>query len=217
MKTMTDIRDNTARKHAEDALRASESRLRLITDSLPIAIFQMNRHGHLLFANRVFLQWFGEDIETDGQCLIDSVFEPSLAEQWRQARDRLRSGEIVSAEGVITDRKANKRDIRLTMVPKVGAEGDFLGLMEDVTGLNIALAQLHRAQKMEAVGQLTGGIAHDFNNLLGIIIGNLDLLEGAFDNDPDNADLAKSALGAALRGADLAADLTRSLLAFSRR
>ncbi|MDO8605838.1 MAG: MASE4 domain-containing protein [Phaeospirillum sp.] len=207
------IRDNTARKQAEDALRASEFRLRLITDSLPIAIFQISSNGHLLFGNKVFSQWFGKAVENTSGCVIDSLFKPSLTEQWNLARNRLRSGETVSVDGSITDLEATRRDIRLTMVPRVGVEGDFLGLMEDVTNHNATLAQLHRSQKMEAVGQLTGGIAHDFNNLLGIIIGNLDLLEGAFDNDPDNADLAKSALGAALRGADL----TRALLAFSRR
>ena len=66
---------------------------------------------------------------------------------------------------------------------------------------------------MEAVGNLTGGIAHDFNNLLGIVIGNLDLL---IDSKPDAADrgeLAREALEAALRGADL----TKRLLAFARK
>jgi signal transduction histidine kinase/CheY-like chemotaxis protein len=74
-------------------------------------------------------------------------------------------------------------------------------------------AQLHQAQKMEAIGNLTGGMAHDFNNLLTIIIGNLDLLEERIQDNPKAAALANAALQAGLRGADL----TRQLLAFARR
>ncbi len=72
---------------------------------------------------------------------------------------------------------------------------------------------LQRAQKMEAIGNLTGGMAHDFNNLLGVIIGNLDLLRDRQKGDPDADELSRDALDAALRGADL----TRRLLAFARR
>jgi signal transduction histidine kinase/ActR/RegA family two-component response regulator len=74
-------------------------------------------------------------------------------------------------------------------------------------------AQLHQAQKMEALGQLTGGLAHDFNNHLGIIIGNLDLLAEKSDRDADDKELIDDALAAAFSGADL----TRRLLAFARR
>jgi signal transduction histidine kinase len=74
-------------------------------------------------------------------------------------------------------------------------------------------AQLHQAQKMEALGQLTGGLAHDFNNHLGIIIGNLDLLAETGNRDPDDMELIDDALAAAFSGADL----TRRLLAFARR
>jgi signal transduction histidine kinase len=72
---------------------------------------------------------------------------------------------------------------------------------------------LQRAQKLESVGQLTGGLAHDFNNLLAIIIGNLDLLKEELSANPTARELAELALEASLRGAEL----TRRLLAFSRR
>jgi CheY-like chemotaxis protein len=65
---------------------------------------------------------------------------------------------------------------------------------------------------MEAVGQLTGGLAHDFNNLLAIMIGNLDLLAEELPAG-DSREYVEEALGAAVRGAEL----TRQLLAFSRR
>jgi signal transduction histidine kinase len=73
--------------------------------------------------------------------------------------------------------------------------------------------QLHQAQKMEAIGNMTGGMAHDFNNLLSVVIGNLDLLEERVKGDAAAAKLAEAALQAGLRGAEL----TRQLLAFARR
>ena len=73
--------------------------------------------------------------------------------------------------------------------------------------------QLFQAQKMEAVGQLTGGLAHDFNNLLTVIVGNLDALESILVNQPKAQECAVDALKASLRGAEL----TKQLLAFSRR
>jgi nitrogen-specific signal transduction histidine kinase/CheY-like chemotaxis protein len=73
--------------------------------------------------------------------------------------------------------------------------------------------RLQRAQKMEAVGQLTGGLAHDFNNLLTIIIGNLQLLDGKVTTDEKSAKRLVEAQEAATKGADL----TRQLLAFARK
>ncbi len=73
--------------------------------------------------------------------------------------------------------------------------------------------KLLQSQKMEAMGQLTGGLAHDFNNLLLVIIGNLDDLLDGKKCGPAEQELARQALEAAQRGADL----TRSLLAFARR
>ncbi len=73
--------------------------------------------------------------------------------------------------------------------------------------------QLFQSQRLEALGQLTGGVAHDFNNLLTVISGNLQILEERLASDALSARLAKAALRATGRGADL----TRKLLAFSRR
>jgi signal transduction histidine kinase len=86
-------------------------------------------------------------------------------------------------------------------------------LKTEVTERKQAEAQLVQAQKMEAIGNLTGGMAHDFNNLLGVIIGNLDILREARKDDPVVDELAREAVDAAVRGADL----TRRLLAFARR
>ncbi len=75
-------------------------------------------------------------------------------------------------------------------------------------------AQLQQAQKMEAVGQLTGGIAHDFNNILTVIHGSVGLLLQGRSEDPGRSRrLLEQAISAAQRGADL----TRRLLAFSRK
>jgi len=73
-------------------------------------------------------------------------------------------------------------------------------------------ARLFQSQRLEALGQLTGGVAHDFNNLLTVVSGNLQMLEERLD-DPFSQKLAKAAMRATGRGADL----TRKLLAFSRR
>ncbi|HTI02068.1 MAG TPA: ATP-binding protein [Acidisoma sp.] len=72
---------------------------------------------------------------------------------------------------------------------------------------------LLRSQRLEAVGQVTGGVAHDFNNLLTIIMGCAELLERRPSNSDNVCRLARNIRGAAERGADI----TASLLAFSRR
>jgi len=74
-------------------------------------------------------------------------------------------------------------------------------------------AQLHQAQKMDAIGQLTGGIAHDFNNMLAIIVGGLELAKRRLPYPtPD----VVHHLNHALDGAGRAAALTKRLLAFAR-
>jgi PAS domain S-box-containing protein len=89
----------------------------------------------------------------------------------------------------------------------------IVATIRDITEKVATAAQLQQAQKMEMVGQLTGGVAHDFNNLLGVIIGNLDLLDGELPTDAPYRELVGMALSAAERGATL----TKHLLMFARR
>ena len=77
-----------------------------------------------------------------------------------------------------------------------------------------AMAQLHEAQKLETLGQLTGGVAHDFNNLLTPITGALDILQKKYGDDDERS---ARLLSNALQAADRAKILLQRLLGFARR
>jgi PAS domain S-box-containing protein len=102
---------------------------------------------------------------------------------------------------------------RFVIRDQLGSPQYILQVIEDLTERRAVEQQLHQAQKMEAVGNLTGGLAHDFNNLLTIIISNLDLLKEDVDGNDIAGHRVEAILQASLRGADL----TAQMLAFSRR
>ena len=88
-----------------------------------------------------------------------------------------------------------------------------ISLVEDVTGRRELEDQLRQAQKMDSIGKLAGGIAHDFNNLMKAVIGYSDLLLQQASVDDRGRDKVEAIRDSAVR----ASDLTRQLLAFSRR
>lgn len=97
------------------------------------------------------------------------------------------------------------RDLNDTLERRVGAA---------VEAREFAIAQLHEAQKLETLGQLTGGVAHDINNLLTPITGALDLLNRQSSRlEPRLARL----LDGALQSAERAKILVSRLLGFARR
>ena len=94
-----------------------------------------------------------------------------------------------------------------------GAPQRGVGISLDITAHRVLEAQFQQAQKMEALGRLAGGVAHDFNNLLTAILGYCGLLlEDLRAEDPIRHDVVEIQKAGAR-----AADLTRQLLAFSRK
>ena len=111
----------------------------------------------------------------------------------------------------------------IALRPLYGRDGALIGAFQQSRNITTrvraqerlreAQSALQRAQKMEALGQLTGGVAHDFNNLLQVVSGNLQLLMGDVAGNEDGERRVKNALAGVARGAKLAAQL----LAFGRR
>jgi PAS domain S-box-containing protein len=141
------------------------------------------------------------EADRDRMARVAEEAATQLTEFTEQYRLVLPSGSLrtVQAKGrVIVDEKGARK---------------LVGTVQDISDRVQLEAQLRRAQKMDAVGQLAGGVAHDFNNVLTVIEGYSSmLLAGRKADDLDFASI-EEIRGAARR----AASLTRQLLAFSRQ
>ncbi len=122
-------------------------------------------------------------------------------------------GSLATANAALQQRNA-EIERREEAVSRLNAQ-----LTEKVAQLNAAVAEreqaesaLSRAQRMEAIGNLTGGMAHDFNNLLATILGNLELIREEEEAESRTPRI-DAMIDAVLRGGDL----TKSMLAFARR
>jgi PAS domain S-box-containing protein len=131
------------------------------------------------------------------------VISLSTTGSWRgEMSHRTKSGERITVEAstrVHFDEKG---------VPIAG-----INVMQDVTSRRRMEEQRRHAQKMEAIGVLAGGVAHDFNNLLAVILGFAQLPLRRLATESADAAALREVIAAAQRGAEL----TRKLLAVSRK
>ena len=219
---MTAIRDITASKRAEEALRESEDRYRRLVELAPDAIV-VHSAGKIVFLNAAGARLIGAASaeELIGRELLEFVHPDSRAAVVERMRVMLEQGQSVpriTERFLRLDGSAVEVDVIATPLRYHDAPA-VLVVARDVSerlrreeAQRVLEEQLRQAQKMEAVGQLAGGIAHDFNNLLTTILTMCQMLEAELPAEAVyQADLA-AIRGAAQHGSEL----TRKLLAFSR-
>ena len=213
------VQDITERRRAEGALQASEKKFRDLLGTIQLAAVMLDCDGNITFCNDYLLDltgwtrdevlnrsWFDLFLPEDERHAARSVFQSTIAEGRNPAH----------YENSIRSRNGLLRTIVWDNASLRSPEGTVIGTASigvDVTEHRATEEHLRQSQKIEAIGLLAGGVAHDFNNILTSIIGYGSLL-GSRIPATDPLHLYVSQI---LDSADRAANLTHSLLAFSRK
>ncbi len=213
--------DSIERRRAEDALRESEERYKLITDHSPVAI-GLHRDGKFLHVNPAAVHLFhgtrAEDII--GHSVLDLVhpdYRSEVVERIRKAQvDGLPAGfreeKLVCLDGAVIDAEVQGVAVEFQ------GQKTMLVFVNDITERKQAEQermkferQIQQTQKLESLGVLSGGIAHDFNNILMAVLGNAELaLDEVSPTSPARESIAQIATAA-----HRAADLCRQMMAYS--
>jgi len=228
-------RVDVARRAAEHAVREREEDLATTLDSIGDAVIATDEAGLVTRMNPVAERLTGWPIADARERHLDEIFRivsEATGEQVESPVARvLRDGVVVGLANhtALISRHGETRAIADSGAP-IRDGGTLRGVVlvfRDITderrersereraeqALRSAEQQLRHSQKMEAVGRLAGGIAHDFNNLLTVIISYGTMLVRRLPADDPRA----KDIGEMVRAGHRAAELTRQLLAFSRR
>jgi PAS domain S-box-containing protein len=209
--------DVTERRKAEEALRESESRYRTLVNNVNIGVYRNTAgSGRFIQANPAMVKMFGYDSTED-------FLRIQVVDLYRNPEDRKSFLEELGRNGFVKDMELalKKKDgtpiwCSATVTAQYDDKGQIRwtdGVIEDITERRKLEEQLRQAQKMDAIGTLAGGIAHDFNNILTAVTGYGTLVRMQLrENDPLRNDVDEI-----LSSTKRAANLTRSLLAFSRK
>ncbi len=212
------LTDITERKQAEFATKESEARFRAVFDESAIGMILADIHGRPVSANPAFLRMVGYSRDEMLEIVIGQIMNPVDRDiQIRMYREMLQGERDQFQCQVRFIRKDGSTVWTQATVSLIhdASRGSplVIGMVEDVTERRSLQQQLAQSQKMEAIGMLAGGVAHDFNNLLTAMVGYAGLGSAEAGSD----DTLRHYFDEISKASDRATNLTRQLLAFSRK
>lgn len=211
------VSDITEQLQAEEALRESEARFRRLFENSLVGIYRTTPDGRILLANPTLVKMLRyPSFEALAQLNLekDGFSAESPRRLFKEAIER--DGVIRGLESVWICADGTTIYVRESAQAVRGPDGRieyYDGVVEDITEQRRLEESLRQAQKMEAIGRLAGGVAHDFNNILAVIMMQSELLL----TQGDVAESVRDGIQQIRAAAQRAANLTRQLLAFSRR
>jgi PAS domain S-box-containing protein len=207
------------RREAEESARRANENLRLLIDGVhDYAMYVVGPGGTVVTWNAGAQRLKGYSAAEVVGKDFSSFYPPEEVAAGKPARDLATAlARARTAEEGWSVRKDGTRfwasAVLTPLYDVAGAHVGFAKVTRDLTEWRRLEEQFRQAQKMEAVGRLAGGIAHDFNNVLSVILSYAEAIEdGLGPDEPMRADVAEIR-----KAGDRAAQLTRQLLAFSRR
>lgn len=221
---LTDIHD---RKLAEEAVRASETRLRLITETIPAILTSRDDQGKLDYVNRRLEDYIGKS----GQEIIDSwvsLIHPddreSLLRVWRDSQE---TGERYELDYRMLGANGEYRWFQVRGAPLLDQEGRVLRWYAVITDIEEARrareallksqTRLARMSQITAIAELSGSIAHEVNQPLAAILANANACLAWLSGDPPNLERARGTAEKIIRNANSAAEIVRRVRALFKQ
>ncbi len=198
----------------------NEKKMKAVLDSSPNAIILSKATGEILFLNKRFFEIFGNDYTRKNNIFdfysltITSYEEIKTVKQfYDDLFDKKDTRELIDQHLMDKDGKIRHCDIQTSFIGKFDDTELFLTIIRDETYTKELEEKFYQSQKLESIGRLAGGIAHDFNNFLTAINGFAYLSLMNIENKQEVEKNLKKIIDAS----DKIANITRQLLAFSRK